>query len=92
MRRGGGIGSVDLTELTADIPIPQQHDNVWTSPTNKTNLQRLVRQLVSTPELVPLTVVLSGCMMDEGCVPAQLLRSADPSLSHHSDPTYADIT
>ena len=71
---------------------PFGDDNVWTSPTNKTNLQRLVRQLVSTPELVPLTVVLSGCMMDEGFVPAQLLRSADPSLSHHSDPTYAEIT
>ena len=56
VRCAGGIGSVDLTVLTADVPIPHQLDKFWTSPTHKTHLQRLVHQLVSTHAHVPLTV------------------------------------
>ena len=80
-RRAGGVGSVDLIELTANVPIPQQFEKFWTSPSNKTKLQQLARQLASTPLLVKLPVVLSGCITDEEVVPAQLLcagRSSTP--------------
>ncbi len=75
LRRAGGLTSVDLTEITADVPIPHQLDKFWTSPTNKVQLQQYARQLASTTELAKLTVVLSGCVTDEEIVPAQLLHA-----------------
>lgn len=52
LRQFGGLGSVDLAQITANVPIPQQLDEFWTSLTNKTKLQQLARQLTSTSEMV----------------------------------------
>lgn len=75
-RRARGVGSVDLKELTSKVPVPKQLDKFWTSPSNKTKLQLLTRELAFVnPELCNIVVVLSGCVTDEEIVPAQLLHA-----------------
>jgi len=73
-----------------DVPIPQQIEKFWSSPNNKTNLQCLTRELATEQyvlEQVP--IVLSGCVVDDEVVPAELVcperSSADPSTSASID-------
>lgn len=82
LRRADGVESVDLAELSAGVSMPHQMSKFWNSSINKTMLQRLVRDLVSTLELVKLDVVLGGGITDEGVVPAEFLHSGRPV--HHS--------
>ena len=63
---------------------------VWTSQINKSKLQQPAHRLVSTPELVKLTVVLNGSFTDEEIVTAQLLhegRSSDSRTAETSAST-----
>lgn len=92
LRRTCGVNSVDLTELCADVPIPQQMQKFWNSSVNKVMLQGLVRDLVVSTELVNLDVVLGGCVTDEGVVPAEFLPSGRPTSPSETKETIEALT
>ena len=60
LRRAGGCDSIVMTEINSDITIPKQMEKFWISPTNKINLQKLVTQMASIPNAIPIPVILSG--------------------------------
>ena len=75
IRRAGGVECVDLNEISAEIQIPKKLEKFRKSPANKTNLQQRGLSLASsTPVFAQQDVLRSGCVTDEGIVPAQLYR------------------
>ena len=81
-RRAAGIGAVDMAHIGPDVPIPKQMDKFWLSPRNKTDLQSLTRVL-ATEQQGKLLIILSGCIVDDELVPAELIqmdRSTEKSL------------
>ena len=65
--------------ISEDTPIPRQMEKFWSSASNKTNVQQLARQMVST--------VISGCVVDDEVKPALLFcpDQADPNQPQKID-------
>ena len=80
-RRALGIEAIDMAVIGPDVPIPQQIDKFWPSPSNKTKLQSLTRAL-ATEQQLQIPIVISGCVVNDELVPAELIsleRSSDDS-------------
>ena len=80
-RRALGIEAIDMAVIGPDVPIPQQIDKFWPSPSNKTKLQSLTRAL-ATEQQLQIPIVISGCVVNDEVVPAELIspeRSSDDS-------------
>ena len=63
-----------MTHIGPEVPIPKQMDEFWPSPSNKTNLQLLTR-LLARDQQSELPIILSGCVVGDEVVPAELIDS-----------------
>ena len=88
MRRTGGTTAIDMTLVSPDVPIPKQMDKFWPSPSNKTQLQRLTR-VVAKEQRIKVPIILSGCVVDDEIVPAELIESE--SLSGNLSHLFTDV-
>ena len=56
LRRSDGEERVDLVDMTASSPTPQQKDLFWASEINKRNLQKLLRDIAQMYQTAPLFI------------------------------------
>ena len=71
-RRSMGIGAINIAHMGPDVPIPQQMDKFWPSPSNKTELQHLTRVL-ATEQHSKHPIILSGYIADDELVPTEMI-------------------
>ena len=70
---------VSMAHIDADVPIPKQMHKFWPSLNNKIDLQQLTLELVGHQHS-QLLIILSGCVVDDEFVPAELI---DPEKISH---------
>ena len=75
-----GTGAVGMALIGPEVPIPQQMETFWASPSNKTKLQHLTRVL-ATEKHSQLPIILSGCIAEDEVIPAELIH---PKMSENT--------
>ena len=76
MRRCDGDKGIDIVDMTAGSPIPQQKDLFWASDNNKTNLQKLLREIAQTRS--DTQVIFLSSMIEDGELLPAIQANGDP--------------
>ena len=76
MRRCDGDKGIDIVDMTAGSPIPQQKDLFWASDNNKINLQKLLREIAQTRS--DTQVIFLSSMIEDGELLPAIQAIGDP--------------
>ena len=76
MRRCDGDKGIDIVDMTAGSPTPQQKDLFWASDNNKTNLQKLLREIAQTRS--DTQVIFLSSMIEDGELLPAIQANGDP--------------
>ena len=69
LRRSNGLEGIDVVNLSESSPTPKQKELFWASESNKTNLQKLLREMVPKRQCQPF-IYISSMIEDGELLPA----------------------